>query len=755
MASPYLNKVAPNYPAPTLDGNNVPQDWTPTSVARAEWGRIAVVMDFQDRTYFRDVHTQVENYQSLDPFGDGPAMIYFPQVTPWDDVSALFPMGTQADIYRITPGEAQGVHLWAGTVVGYEDRDVGVGIECNGSFFDLDRFLAQPDFATDDGLGTRDTGEHIVDRVNKVISTYTAGIYPMAAQATGIIQRNPGAFEPLVTGWCKELLSKAQTASNPANTPLTDTVMWTIECEGRQPSLTTRSWTANMHTYRAGIPGVKTRLKEDYLGTPSAIYGHGTGESNCVWHNTKWPNNRIEPPPAFGGTLTAGSSGAYVDRVKEELIQLGFGSGLSPVGSALVSSDFVDGPIGWFKIANGSVWSWAGLVAWTQFDAQDHQALFGSHGIAALGAPFYLPIYQDTRTKRYKYDASGVNTGANSNYDPSLPRIEHFVDYGKSNKFAAAIEARRKIEMYSEPGHLGTIEVSVDPVSSTAPGFAGSRLEIRAGDNVNLVGYRDNAGTSNRTLHVSRVEHDPQDGRTVMTVDEQVRDYLSIQKIWERDQQAKADPAARIRTELATSRIREDRMPPWDCEAGSGVIPRTAVRFGAFTVIRFPAARFGQIAHMKLRTVDASGNLLPTVFVFAIWGRAVTPDQVMVAATDGTGSVNEVDWNGILPYWPEASGGGPTALVYAAGSSTRACGWWPNQPGDHNDPTVALPPGGDDNVGPVTGEYRDSGSWEFYSQDPPWLWLSVLPLSEGYVEGQLFFSDVQPTDGLTWSPPLP
>lgn len=751
MGSPYIDRVVETFPDPTgtlVDGK--PQNWAASSRTRTPWGRLAVLFNSVDFTYYRNQLTTVDEFGSLDPFGDGPAVIFMPQLTPWDDVRAMIPPGSPADIWYLNSSDTPVRKLWAGQVIGYEDRDPGVAIECNGAFFDLDRFVAKPDFATSDGLGTRDTGEHIVERVNDLIDTYGVNLQTMSPTSTGIVQRNPGAFEPVATGWCKDLLAKAQTAAVPGQAPLTSTVMWTIECENRQPVLTTRDWTTNVFTFIAGAPGVNVRLSEDYVGVPSAIYGHGTSEDNCSWHNTKWPNNRAwgpdatwQPPDWQAGWLPftsltpyGGSLAWQIDLIKKELINTGFGSGLSPIGGPFVDSDFIDGPIGWFKIASGLVFWGDAFGSWESFGQADWEALFQTHGTAGTGAPFYLPIYQDTRTKRYNYDSRGVNLGPNPNYDASKPRIEQYVDYGKSNKFAAAIEARRKIETYDTDSVLGTVDVEVDPQEG------GSRFEIRAGDNIDLAHYRG----STRRLHIAKVVHRPEDGRTSLTVDEQVRDYLSIQAIYERDQKAKADPAARIRTEQAQSRIREDRMPPWDCEAGSGAIPRTAVEFGLFTVIKFPAARFGKISHIRLWTTGIDGSPYETVFVFAIWGRAVTHNQVVVAATDGTGSVNDIDWNGIQPYWPAASGGEPTALAYAAGSATRACGWWPNEPGDHNNPDDAAGTGTNPDVGPITGEYRDSGGWEFYSQDPPWLWLSILPLASCWVEGKLYFSDTQPDE---------
>jgi hypothetical protein len=130
--------------------------------------------------------------------------------------------------------------------------------------------------------------------------------------------------------------------------------------------------------------------------------------------------------------------------------------------------------------------------------------------------------------------------------------------------------------------------------------------------------------------------------------------------------------------------------------------------------------------------------------VFAIWARKVTHNQVIVAATDGTGSVNDIDWQGIQKNWPAASGGGPTGLIVAGGSSTTTCGWWPNEPGDHNSPADVS--GTTPDVGPLTGEFEDSGGIEFYSDDSPFLYLSVLPLANCFVEGRLRLSSTQPTE---------
>ena len=775
MAVSYIRRHAEIYNIVGFnkDSNGIPYKstpgdaWVPDSIEDEEWGRLSIVINGVDLSLWRGVRSVIEEFSSTDPFGDATATIWLPQVTPFDlveynqagNIVGPAPRNAEVHIRRVFPTEDTTNELWNGVVVGYQDRDPGIAVECVGMFYDLDRFLAAPDFSDPLGLGNRDTGEHIVDRVNFLIDEYGVNLQPMGAKTTGIVQRNPGNFELFVTGWCQELLSKSKTGALPTEVSHS----WTIECEARNPSLMWRRIYSKCHVIQAGARGVETDLGADYLEVPTAIYAQGVSEDNCHWRNTKYPNAIIDSAVTNQGAglpYTVGSSGQGVDDLRDGLRWAGFGSGLSENGGQLVPSDFVNGPIGWFKIATGAVlwnapWVDSGNGTWEQFTSQDWFNLFNfAQTATGLNNPTYLPIYEDARTQKYLYDGTGNIRGINPRWNENqaaqdrLYRIERFRDYGKSNKFAAAVQARREIEYTDVLNHTGTITLSTDPMGYYPNNYltdsmttGKSRFAIRAGDNIEIQNYR-NAGT--RQFHIAKVEHDPVNLTSTLTVDEQDRDFMTLQAIHERKEKVRRDPAARIRKEIAASGLVEDRYPAWDCEAGAGFIPRSPVTFGVFTIIRFPAGRFANIAGVDLRIVDVWGNLIPTGFVAGIFARPVTPDQVVIAVTAGTGSVNDIDWNNVNPTWPDGS---PTGLVWAAGDARTVCGWYPNKPGDHNEPNDVAGNNPDDStIGPLTGEHVDNGGFEMYSDDGVFLYLAVMPLASAFVEGRMRLSNTQPDE---------
>lgn len=747
MTSPYLGVVAEVYPTPTLSDGQ-PQTWGPSSQYRVEdWGRYRIVVGSPgvDLTYYRNTPTVIESWTTTDPFGDATATIVFPQITPFEDVETLFPPMTPIEIRKVNGAEADEGARWSGVVVAYVDRSEGVGLECVGSLFDLDRFRKWPDFDdTEDWLGTRDTGEHIWRAIESHRIFYGTNTLPMTEVTTGIDQRAPGSFDPVCTHFMAEVLARAQaiTGYNNSTGQFTEE-QWTVDCQGRQPVMALRDRTTVHWTVHAGARGVNVELRRDYLATPNVMWGEGVDEDNCRWRNTKYPHQRTDTGPPWPAgylpfTVLTGPGGGHqeaADQIKDELRATGFNMGLSPNGTMFVQSDF-SGPIRAFKWARGLYFGAAN--DWNVFGQADWNALFQNEA-GEIGAPFFEPVWSDPRVRLFDKDSRGVTIGANPDYDPTVPRIESYTNYGKSNKFAALLQAYREVAHYGDEDFDGRIVLEADPlVGATASGD--SRFEIRAGENIQVKGYRG----GDVLLHIVRCTHEQ--GSSTLVVDSAARDYMTIHAMHERDQLARDDPAARIRQRISKSKIVEDESPLWDCEGGAGYLTRAAVQFGQWTIYPVPAARFGTITEVRLRMeeIELTGQI-PT-FVVSIWGQPVTSAQVMWAATQGPGTLNTDlgtesggDLFDDLPEnWPGGSlGTGRIDLVYAAGrgGATGSLGWWPHPQGDHND--VA-------DQANITGEFRDSGDWAFVSSKPPWLWVAVLSTGSSFLSGRLHLVDTYP-----------
>lgn len=192
--------------------------WDPT-VARSAWGRLQVIIDGEDVTFFRDVPTEVRSWSSGDPFDDATAVIVFPQVSPFEKagVGTLSWLKGHAlvDIRLVRPNGTRKT-LWEGMIASIEDlvdsSSASVTVECIGALYQLDYHVRSPKNLTEERARLY---EHAIreefsgsDPERRSLKTSALRIqYPDGMNDTQWRTRYSGSWEPALTGYVQRLLA--------------------------------------------------------------------------------------------------------------------------------------------------------------------------------------------------------------------------------------------------------------------------------------------------------------------------------------------------------------------------------------------------------------------------------------------------------------------------------------------------------------------------------------------------------------------
>lgn len=167
----------------------------------------------------------------------------------------------------------------------------------------------------------------------------------------------------------------------------------------------------------------------------------------------------------------------------------------------------------------------------------------------------------------------------NSRVDPSIPRVETWIDGGQGVRAATfqALLAAERARTTPAP-RAGEATLFTDP-------WECSLLEMRAGRNLSVRAMRG----GNRTLHLSSVQINAGSGfpSAQVTYDAGYRDYPTVAALLERNRSLVKNPIpVLLRGHDATARAA--RQIPWD-DAASGYVPYERARIDAGATVACPA----------------------------------------------------------------------------------------------------------------------------------------------------------------------
>lgn len=535
---------------------------------------------------------------------------------------------------------------------------------------------------------------------------------------------------------------------------------WTLSCDNSTskptPSLALKDVQTIDWTVDAGVPGVDTSgLTDDVSSNYNVMYGSGTTAAGLttpfnldlfgvasgfdpggqVWKNSAYPGltwtgsspQPLQPFPfsspsatmTIGTTNAATSTGDGVSILQSRIgtpVTGTYNSTDAAEVSSIQTADglTVDGVVGaqtwvaiWATATGGAVV--LPLYLWEQ--SQISSGPFNGY----YQSPVDPDLWDAYGDRLVGYNVVGNPHYSGANYDPSILRVEGYIGMGAGITLAEAKNRAKALVNRDFAGSwAGTIILTTDP-------HEGSRFEIRAGDNV-MLNYLHGATTTiglttypGLLFHVNQVDvafdntpsmttgvpTDQPPLSVTLTVDTAARDSITSKAYVSHTPGSSGDPVRRADVLKRKSRLTNDTVVQFDAAAGAGIIPLHPIRAGKWTALQIPFAQVGQISRVSYVTTDAASE-----FYLAVFNKKTTPlDMITILGSGGDPTQSQI-WQ--TQAAPLINAGCIVSWGGDDGSGLQPCGYWPltEQQG-----------------GSLTGQFMDSGNWNYHSADPPWLWV--------------------------------
>lgn len=695
VPDPVIPRYSEVMPEPTLGDERRPVNWTPTSVVQGPWGRLQVVVEGEDITYFRDTPVPFPTITEVEPFGYAAATIRVPRLTTFNNLGSgslsWCKVGANVRVRVKRIGASGYVNLFRGFVesIAVSQDDAGVALECTGMLFQADKMVALPDLAP----RSRDAGRVIASLLNNVPGRR---YLRMASVTTGIKASNDASWGPLLTGAVQQLLSTMVDRKGR---------QYTVHLDGRRPVLERKNTTSVAWSVRVGQRGIRVDLERDVL--PNVIYGEGVRPDGGRWRNAKYPNWRPDDTPVFP------MSPSQAMRVGTRDSDTNTGSGVSdwqekagqPVTGRYSQDD---------AEACRELQRRAGIQVDGTVGPQTWAATFGTGAnTGTLDGAFVAPLTAASRVMPRLYGPDGDDLGPNPNFNPDALRVEDVVAFGtgvtksEARKWARRMRAKDTPAGYSSKSYHGTVRFELDPAE-------GHRLEVvRAGSN----GVIRGVAREDVLVHVSQVTMTQGSAGGIVvtaTVDTEARDYPTLAAIRARERNA-VDPAKAF----IKRRSGADEMSPralFDAESPAGRLPRHALFPNLWTVVRVPFGDYGRIVRTRVRTSSPASP-----FALAVFSKEISASKLLSLV----GNPLAADEN---PWQDAADDLTDAGLLMAWGWKRQPAGYYPH--------SLHTPDG--ESAAPVTGRLEDDSAWEYASESAPWVWVASIASSGCFISGRFY-----------------
>lgn len=488
-----------------------------------EWGKIGIFIDDTDITFYRDTPTVIESI-SWQEFGNYEALsLMIPSLTVYDKQALITPSTSSGTgggilasavpwlrenkvvkIVRLTPTDDLEI-IWMGSISGIdlEDNGLGVRITANGLIYDASTQLLPPKISPTQ-IVARDAGVLAAEALNS-LDTNLGYALPKSVGVNSI--KTPDWSKPL------DYIRGFQGIGAPP--------VWVDE--SGVPDVAGRSQ-SNLYDLISGQEGLDISLDYDANAPVTVIYGRGKWFNGQEWRNLKYqypaPGTKWYDLDIYDGTFyqypfddltkTIKNGDKSTDLPPVRPIQFRYNSLGNYVG---LSSEYaVADP--WESLgALVNLLADAGYISTQDLFAFAEEGLFYNDTIEQAVRDFQTDKSLDATgvvdyiTWSYLIGVNDLSEGAyieplyvsplidpsSPSYDPTVKRVEQYIDFGENIDVAEARIIAEKIAMrdmiryntgtpaiYKQRKSVtGTLTLSICPPQD-------SRWSIKPGDRVRL-----------------------------------------------------------------------------------------------------------------------------------------------------------------------------------------------------------------------------------------------------------------------------
>lgn len=572
---------------------------------------IRITVGGHDVTSYRGVRTKIVSWQWLDPYGDGPAELSFPQLTELEAWPTWLYPTAKVTLNRVVDGSVVDAAdpLWTGMVTRDGLESGPLSVSCEGLYMGRQsRLMHQPYFL-------HNPARYLIDHLIREHRKIYRADFNIIGSVHGPLIRQRGDRSQTRLSMVDSWLGMSDQEDGDSYTLLPDRSV-----ARNAMRLQLRSMSTPDYTVHAGAHGVKVSLAREVK--VNRVYGDGQSKDGGRWGNKVFPRAGYDddaPAYPFSGSVGVGETGVGVQTLTRRLWTLGYLDG-EDAGSD-VFDDEVEDAVNEFRrdrgrTQTGTVTSslWDDLYA-APFNQQSFQ---GAH---------YEPLAADAATVQWFRGPGGMVTSPNPDYDRAVVPVEEFVSFGEN---VAKNEARRvsRARITRAPELVGTVTLTTDPAEA-------SRFDMRAGKTL-LVKNLKGSGSTGVKVYISSVEVDWQSASVTLGVSTTALHFVDLQTIRQRQVEARQNPSKRARQALRSSGVTKDTVQGWESEGPSGVLPYRFATAGEWNGYQVVAAEYGQLAEFRVVADD------PTEYGVLVFGQRV-PESLLNHVVG-----NPLAWQNIL-----------------------------------------------------------------------------------------------------------
>lgn len=641
--------------------------------------RDRVIVGGRDVTYFRGAEVRVGNYQLMEPFGYGTAVLEFPQVYPEYEAIGV------GDLAWLAPGSPvliQRVDA-AGNVVATDYKGVLTSPNANTGTFTYEvggevtgpaslRHRPMPLFRVVEDIGRQ------LARALGFVGVRT----PRLGPDTGIELARVGDMSLLE--YMQQLVGRAWTRSGN---------QWTVMPDDQGVYRIARKDRATIAgTVYLSASSAEADLRRDIAEEPNRIFGTGVTPAGKRIRNGRYPGLDIDnaDKPAFPGSMSEGDTGDGVLALIRQLQVQGYLNAETAPGG--FDEDVTE--------AVRQIQEDAGLTVTGTVNSATWDAIYdnASQGVS-LKLARVEPLAQKGYTKQYRYSASGAIIGRNPNYDPTRLKIDRMVDYGTGFKKSQMVEwSRAELVEAAEPNWVGTLTIHSGAVvaGEHTPGdpIGGVLVarDIKPGMNLSLPQFQGGI-----VVHVTAAQVT---GDVVtLQVDTRARDAWNVAQVIERNRESRRDPARAFFRQLASSQAQKDAIEEWS-EVGGLIADHDLV--AGWNVIEVVGGQAGTVRSIRFNT-NPNAESSVAVFGKKVWPKALQQAIGNPLTAEGAARWQDEQVRNRL----ERDHG----LLYSAGDDTDPGGYSPGYKS------------GESSI--FTGRFEDDASFAYYTDTRPILYVAV------------------------------